>query len=746
MHQLETQSLGGFNDTALDVPAAFEVTAGNRGILYSTIIENTPAITSAYDGRTSPQLTVASEYSGIQWDEQRYYPVGRLSEFHGRNIEVLADTIKIADQFGNEYFSLGIKGCDFSNPFLRPSPTAERDFIVNGFQESIVMERVLRTSKILRENGIGTEYICGLTLPEQFPLDKQEDGIGDKGFVELPDLLNHVCTKFAKEHHESLGVEPLKLKADLLEKLHDCDYLISYRAMDCPYRFGELHNPELFEKFIQFFKALELEPDEREQIESMDVHKYIKNLFSPIFGSNLGAMHRLGVVHKFLHSYNLTALGSIVDLDSCRGEILNLGDAQPSEAEYIKDVITGLKSITEVVYALPEMTSDSILARGKLTDTVYWGSMHYLYSYIESRFEDNFQEKVHFLTSLLLEANNSNETFNDPRQRISLTKQILGAYLLLRPSDENQKIDASILSFDMGEMLKEKGHTCSFLYALPPQYFTEMQQLMLNDDWTVEEQVLQEGETTERIIKHPPQADIEAIFLEVLTEKYRGEKKLEINDSETFLYTIGTAIGYIDTPTTSHNSSKEIEKSFHHHLKQITEHFKLYRFPSLIDNSDPTTRWGSSIGAVRIGRPQGEHENSWIPVAYLSTDEDYAEFLINHDVHRIPIKLGSQKIIDRIQDDPNKNILIADAAQIAALSENISNTQMNTMLFQGSGPDNVRPLIVIHDYPAEQPTIYVFRRDQYSAEATPDYPLEKLLHELCPSLYSQPRDQLFAVT
>lgn len=743
MRQLETQPLGGFNDTTIDTPAVFEVTTGNRSILYRTLIENTPAITSTYDGYTSPQLTVESGHNNTQWDEQRYYPVGRLAGFHGRNIEVLADSIKIVDRFGNEYFSLGIKGCDFSNPHLQTSPTAERDFIIHGFQESIVMERVLRASQVLRENGIDTEYICGLTLPEQFPLDRQGDGSIEKDLVDLPDLLDYVCTEYAKEHHESVGSDPLTLKTSLLEKLHDCDYLISYRAMDSPYRFGELYRPELFEKFIQFFKTLDLDPDERKQIETLDIHKYITNLFGPIFGGNLGAMHKIGVVHKFLHSYNLTALGSIVDLDSCKGEILGLGDAQPSEEDYIKDVVTGLKSITEVAYALPEITSDSMLDRGRITDTVYWGSMHYLFSYVEKRFEDNFQEKVHFLANLLIEANNSDEVFSDPRQRLSLTRQILGAYLLLSPPAEDQKIDSTILSFDMTETLKEEGHSCSFLYALPPRYFTAMQQLMLDNNWTVEKQALQEGEATDRIIKHPLQADIEAVFLEILTRKYRGDKKIEIDDPEAFLYTIGTAIGYIETPTDSGGPEETVEKSFQHHLEQITEHFKSHRFPSLIEDHGTNQRWDSSIGAVRIGRPAGEHENTWMPITYFDTDEDYAEFLIKHNVHHLPVKLGSQKIIDQIQDDPNAALLIADASHLVALSENISNTQMNTMLFQGTGPDTIKPLLALYNYSSEEPTIYVFKRDQYSDEDTPDYSLEKLFHELCPSLYPQPRDRLF---
>src|SRR4051812_18658948 len=253
MRRLEAQPLYAFNDTPVDTPAAFFVSLPNGQELdYDTMVANPPAVTTEYDGLTKKQTVIAAEDGLPLWDTDELYPVGRFASFHGRNLEVLAGQIAVVDQFGNEYQSLCIKGSDLSNPRFKESVTASRDYIIWGLQESLVMERVLRASRLLRESGIGTEYICGLALPESFPVGNSSLAIDDGETKNLDDLLERLASDFAKPpgdtEEQKIQVlknvagdkSPFELKADMIDRFKDCDYLISFRAMDSPFRFNQL--------------------------------------------------------------------------------------------------------------------------------------------------------------------------------------------------------------------------------------------------------------------------------------------------------------------------------------------------------------------------------------------------------------------------------------------------------------------------------------------------------------------------
>ena len=338
MRQLETKPMAGFNETQIDKPTTFNVQLANGAELgYEDVISATPGVTSAYDGYARPQLVLGIEEGLPQWDEARLYPVGRLATFHGRNIEVLADNVDIQDTFGNQFRSLCIKGSDFSDPHIFESATASRDFIVYGLQESLVMERIIRASKILREHGIGTEYICGLSVPKSFPLDKQGRAIDQKNPADFSEFLETLAGKYASENQNDKS--PLEIKTGMIERFSDCDYLITYRALDCPYRFGELQDPEQFAKFKQFRKSITDDPSEIERIESQSVFEYLEQDFVPTLAQNLAKLHKLGLVHGFLHRNNITALGSIVDLDSMNGEALELGDSFEDTSPFNRNLL-----------------------------------------------------------------------------------------------------------------------------------------------------------------------------------------------------------------------------------------------------------------------------------------------------------------------------------------------------------------------------------------------------------------------
>lgn len=324
MRRLETQTLEGFNDTPIDAPTVFEVSVGDRKIDYATLIKNTPAVTTTYDGYHEPQLILSSCKGLPNWDESTFYPVGRLNNTHGRTLQVLADDVYVKDQFGNEYRSLAIKGCDLSDPRFIEHATAARGYIIKGLQESIVMERVLRASKTLRANGVDTEYICGLSQPETFPTGKLH-GLDTGTNQTLPELLEKLATDFAFRADEQIMLhtkfvvtatgnqivppgeiakEPLEVKSEMIDRFKDCDYLISYRGMDCPSRLGELSVAGDYGKFQQFIDR-RFEGNVREFTTGLEPEQYIKSYLAYKLGSNVARMHNIGLRHGFLTPHNI---------------------------------------------------------------------------------------------------------------------------------------------------------------------------------------------------------------------------------------------------------------------------------------------------------------------------------------------------------------------------------------------------------------------------------------------------------
>ncbi|HET9173809.1 MAG TPA: hypothetical protein VFN56_00840, partial [Candidatus Saccharimonadales bacterium] len=102
------------------------------------------------------------------------------SPHHLRSFEVKhkdLDEIWV-DEFGHKYSSLNLKGNNFSSPGVVRSGTASRRVVGYGLQESAVMRRVLRASRLLRTNDISTEYILGLAEPKTLPWPLTDSATG----------------------------------------------------------------------------------------------------------------------------------------------------------------------------------------------------------------------------------------------------------------------------------------------------------------------------------------------------------------------------------------------------------------------------------------------------------------------------------------------------------------------------------------------------------------------------------------
>jgi hypothetical protein len=361
MRQLEAVRLERFNDTEIDRPVKFSVETEDGRILdYDSVIGEVPAVTSAYDGIHRPQTVIADSAELPLWDEDKHFPVGRIAGWHGRNLEVRPARVKIEDEHGNIYSSLCIKGSNFSDPHFFETGTAARGHIIYGLQESLVMERIIRSSSVLRQNNIRAEYICGMAMPETFPLrDSGELGIDSVQKKSLSGLLEVLATRHAKENPTE-DKSFLEVKAEMIDKFSDCNYLVTYRAMDMPYRARDIGDPEKYQELLRFIgENFEFE-DERhkEGFMSLDQRTYLIGIFAPQIAQNIVRMHSIGLVHGFLTSGNVSAYGGLVDLDSCKGEPLGLGDEPVTSEQRVDELVYVSKTICEIADMLHENQND----------------------------------------------------------------------------------------------------------------------------------------------------------------------------------------------------------------------------------------------------------------------------------------------------------------------------------------------------------------------------------------------------
>jgi hypothetical protein len=349
MRQLETVVLDRFNDTPVDKPVTFEVvTPDDRLLGYEEVVGTVPALTSEYNPLSSPQLVIHSEDGLALWDEQNTYPVGRRDTLHGRNLEVMAGRVLISDVFGNIFKSLSIKGSNFINPHFFESGTASRDFLVFGLQESLVIERVLRASQMMRCAGIHTEYICGVVLPTGLPVPAVDNiGIDSHTVKSLPELLEHVSSRYARENPDP-EKSALEIKSQMVERFGDCEYMVTFRGLDCPYRARDIADPDTFEEMKQFVIDNYENMGKKLSETDYEPEQFLAEIWATEVGHNVAKMHNMGLVHGYLTSGNLTALGSIIDLDSVKGEPLEIGDEAINDDQKIEDIISVVGAIISI--------------------------------------------------------------------------------------------------------------------------------------------------------------------------------------------------------------------------------------------------------------------------------------------------------------------------------------------------------------------------------------------------------------
>lgn len=126
------------------------------------------------------------------------------------------------------------------------------------------------------------------------------------------------------------------------------NFVVTERAMDVNYRitdfFCDSDESEFYarlEKILHAYNiayARDTSVDQLDIDSAEDVRLYFTKIFPSLCAKNLAKMHDLGMWHGFSVLGNMTALGSVIDLDSVKGEPLGFGDGDITIERQMNDL------------------------------------------------------------------------------------------------------------------------------------------------------------------------------------------------------------------------------------------------------------------------------------------------------------------------------------------------------------------------------------------------------------------------
>ncbi len=303
------------------------------------LLENCPVVATHPLAQKGLVFGVENPYGPDTDDE---IELVQLTRKHGRSFEVCHPDAQGVwrDEYGHLYSSINLKGNNFSNPHAMKTATAPDGYIAFGLQESSVSRRVLRASRIMRENGIGTEYILGMAEPKAFGWPTVDNKTNSLEFLDLPQYKQ----KLVEESWKQLGDEQKTAETyvEMARAFERMTFLVSTRAMDTSYRYYDvMHNNEaakvvfsLINEHLRDENQPELHPTDPK-----DMLEYVTDYVTPSAAKNLARLHYLGLAHRFPNDLNVTGLGSLVDLDSVHGEALDLGDDAITPGDIANDIL-----------------------------------------------------------------------------------------------------------------------------------------------------------------------------------------------------------------------------------------------------------------------------------------------------------------------------------------------------------------------------------------------------------------------
>ncbi len=289
----------------------------------------------------------------------------KSSNFHGRSIEdpnrLVINSDPLTDENDDIYTAFSIKGAEAAFPKATFYGIEPHQVRINGMLDASTFTRCHEASKLLRREGVLTEWPIFHARPKLFP-----DGEGDVGLLKFKEMLydNYVW------HQDTLATKDKAYEPDHVgiagavgNGLLDMQFGVMYRATLSNIRLVELeslnlHN-QLNDQIASAMRSLQLrKPDyfnfwsdlEKLDPESVeDQRTYLTNILPRIIGGNLGRFHNTDSYHKYLHPGNWTLAGEIVDLDTVRNTSIDPDDAADITLENrMDDFYTSMNALEKI--------------------------------------------------------------------------------------------------------------------------------------------------------------------------------------------------------------------------------------------------------------------------------------------------------------------------------------------------------------------------------------------------------------
>lgn len=280
----------------------------------------------------------------------------KVSQIHGRSYEMRFDKtekILFSDEYNNVYSTLTVKGNNLNAPRVLKNSISPSGFLIFGLQDSDAMVRTLRASEVLRFHNIETEIIIKVIEPECLPIKGK--------FVPVTDfkrqLVQQVWIENAREDYiDQTGLT--KVKRDdipaLSSALEKMTFFFTVRGHQVSERLQDLTQPETKEEFKIVMKRIFKYTNKIKEINNKnnptyapklfdaekddDIEEYLVEYLPKRLARNFARMHNIGLVHSYPHIGNISAVGSIYDLDSVRGEPLGIGDVAVTDEDMQRDI------------------------------------------------------------------------------------------------------------------------------------------------------------------------------------------------------------------------------------------------------------------------------------------------------------------------------------------------------------------------------------------------------------------------
>jgi len=290
----------------------------------------------------SETTPVVIDSSAVEQFPVSEHSLFHVSSNHGRSYEMgpnaTRKTIgKLAvwhDDIGNPYTSYSLKGNNFAMGTIMESATAPSGYIPMGLLESDALLRVVRSSRLLREAGISTEWISRVFEPQQL-IYKGE-------LVSQAEYKKRILEDTANEK----GLEEMVKIAEAIEPM---TFFITGRSMEVNDRLADFSYDttdsakDRLKHIFKVYNTLHTEDDGFKPLRhdrSGDRTRFFKTIFPTLLGTNLAKLHNIDMVHTFPTLSNVTILGGLIDLDSIRGAPLDMDDAPIGVDHRVKDLTT----------------------------------------------------------------------------------------------------------------------------------------------------------------------------------------------------------------------------------------------------------------------------------------------------------------------------------------------------------------------------------------------------------------------